>query len=154
MEDHPLSTEELDATESRIDAILGQVATDHPVVEAVDRGEPGERRWYVRLRGEQKSVFSVWLMLGQRDLHFETYVMPAPETNHAELYEHLLRRNLDLRGLSFAIGAEDAVYLVGRVPSAGIDDAVVDRVLGSVHEAVERCFRPAMRIGFAGRFAG
>ena len=36
----------------------------------------------------------MWFTLGQRTLHFETYVMPAPEENHERFYEHLLRRNL------------------------------------------------------------
>ena len=47
--------------------------------------EPGERRWFVRLRGEQKDMFTIWFTLGQRTLHYETYVMPAPEENHARV---------------------------------------------------------------------
>ena len=42
--------------------------------------------------------------------------MPAPETNSEATWEYLLRRNADLAGVSFALGAEDAIYLVGRVP--------------------------------------
>ena len=83
---------------------------------AVDRGEPGERRWYVRLRGDEKDFTTVWLTLGQRTLQYETYVMPAPEENHAEFYEHLLRRNAKLVGAQFCIGAENAVFLVGSFP--------------------------------------
>ena len=87
---------------------------ENPMVAAVDRGEPGERRWYVRVRGEQKDTFTIWFTLGQRTLHYETYVMPAPEENHAAFYEHLLVRNLGLRGWSFAIGEEAAVFLTVR----------------------------------------
>ena len=86
---------------------------------AVDRGEPGERRWYVRLAGEQKATFTVWFTLGQRTLHYETYVMPAPVENQAQFYEHLLRRNLKLYGAAFAVGAEDAIFLVGQVGVRG-----------------------------------
>ena len=81
------------------------------MIAAVDRGEPGERRWYVRVRGEQKDTFTLWFTLGQRTLRYETYVMPAPEENHAAFYEHLLARNLGLYGWSFAIGEESAVFL-------------------------------------------
>ena len=84
---------------------------------AVDRGEPGERRWYVRLRGEEKDFTTIWFTLGQRTLQYETYVMPAPEENHAAFYEHLLRRNAKLVGAQFCIGAEDAVFLVGAFPT-------------------------------------
>ena len=87
------------------------------MVAAVERdAEPGERRWFVRLRGEEKDVFTVWFHLRQRTLHFETYVMPAPEENAEQFYEHLLRRNLKLNGMAFAIGDEDAVFLVGPAP--------------------------------------
>ena len=41
---------------------------------AVDRGEPDEYRWYVRMRGEEKEFTTVWFTLGQRTLQFETYV--------------------------------------------------------------------------------
>jgi hypothetical protein len=102
--------------------------------------------------GEQKKVFSVWIVLRQRNLHFECGLMPAPEENHAMLYEHLLRRNAKLGGFAFTIGAEDGIYLVGELPNHGVTEAELDRMLGSVYEYVERCFRPAMRIGYASKF--
>ena len=43
-------------------------------------------------------------------------------------YEHLLRRNLKLRGLSFAIGAEDGIFLIGEIPVDRIGDAELDRL--------------------------
>jgi hypothetical protein len=144
----------LDALEARIDRWLRDQLEQNPVVAAVERGEPGERRWYVRVHGESKDVFSVWFTLRQRSLHYETYVMPAPEENHAELYEHLLRRNRKLHGATFCIGDEDAVFLVGAVPVHTVDEGELDRVLGSLYAYVEQCFRPALRIGFASRFAG
>ena len=57
----------------------------------------------------------------QRTLHYETYVMPAPEENQGALYEHLLRRNRKLYGAAFAIGDEDAVFLVGQLAVAAVD---------------------------------
>jgi hypothetical protein len=124
------------------------------VVAAVDRGEPGERRWYVRMLGEEKDVTTVWLTVGQRTLRYETYVMPAPEENAGELYEHLLRRNEKLVGCHFSIGVEDAVFLRGELPVAALDEPELDRILGTLYATVEQCFRPAMRIGFASRFRG
>ena len=148
----PAALEELDA---RISAWLDEQLRDNPVVAAVERDvESGERRWFVRVRGEQKDVFTIWFHLRQRTLHYETYVMPAPEENHAQLYEHLLRRNLKLYGASFAIGDEDAVFLVGQLANADVDDDELDRILGSMYEWVEQFFRPAMRIGYASKFKG
>ena len=143
----------LDRLEGRIDGWLRAAAAANPVIASIERGEPGERRWYVRMRGEEKDVTTVWLTLGQRTLRYETYVMPAPEENHAQLYEHLLRRNDGLVGAHFSIGAEDAVFLRGELPASALGEAELDRILGTLYADVERCFRPALRIGFASRFA-
>jgi hypothetical protein len=150
----PLATpEELDACEAMIEAWLAREREGNPVIAAVDR-DPDERRWFVRLRGEQKDYTTVWFTLGQRTLQFETYVMPAPEENHAAFYEHLLRRNRSCNGVAFCIGDEDAVFLRGQLPVHAIDDAELDRILGSIFAYVEQFFRPAMRIGYASRFRG
>lgn len=145
---------ELDAAEARIDAALRRIQAENPVVDAVERGEPGERRWYVRIRGEEKDASTIWFTLRQRTLQFECYVVPAPEEQHARFYEHLLRRNQKLYGVHFAIGAEDAVFLVGALPVEAVDDDELDRVVGTIYATVEQCFRPALRIGFASRFGG
>ena len=140
--------------ERRVDEWLARFAAATPVVLAVDRGDTDERRWYVRMRGEDKDVITVWLTLGQRTLRYETYVMPAPEENAAQLYEHLLRRNDQLVGAHFSIGVEDAVFLRGELPIAALDADELDRVVGSLYAYVEQCFRGLLRIGFASRFAG
>ena len=148
----PLDGAQLDELEARIDAWADRARLENPTIAAVDRGEAGERRWYMRMKGEQKDTFTIWFTLRQRTLHYETYVMPAPEENHEEFYEHLLRRNLMLYGAAFAIGVEDAVFLVGQLANEAITDDELDRILGSLYAWVEQFFRPALRIGFASRF--
>lgn len=150
----PLTTDELDALEARIDAWAAAELAANDTVAAVDRAEePDVRRWYVRLRGEEKETFTVWFTLGQRTLHYETYVMPAPEEQHERFFEHLLRRNLRFNGAAFTIGPEDAVFLVGQLPVQAVDEEELDRILGSLYAYVEQCFKPALRIGYASRFA-
>lgn len=148
----PASEVELDLLESQLDGWLRELLAEWDTVVAVDRGEPGERRWYVRVAGEEKDVTTIWLTLRQRALHVETYVMPAPEENEALFYEHLLRRNRQTRLLWFMVGDENAVYLVGQLPLAIVDRANLDRLVGSVWLYVEQFFRPALHIGFASRF--
>jgi hypothetical protein len=138
--------------ERRIDDWLASIAARWLPVEAIERGEPDERRWYVRLRGEDKDFTTVWLTLGQRTLRYETYVMPAPEENEAALYEHLLRRNEKLVGAHFSIGIEDAVFLRGELPVGALSEAELDRVIGTLYATVEQCFQGLLRIGFASRF--
>jgi Putative bacterial sensory transduction regulator len=143
----------LDAVEADIERWLARAAAENPVVAAVDRDVDTPRRWFVRMRGEEKDITTVWLTLGQRTLRYETYVLPAPEENHAEFYEHLLRRNDRLVGAHFSIGAEDAVFLRGELSVGAVDEQELDRALGTLYATVEQCFRPALRIGFASRFA-
>jgi hypothetical protein len=148
----PASEVELDLLEHQIDGWLRQMLDENPVMVAIDRGERGERRWYVRLAGEEKDFTTIWLTLRQRALHIETYVMPAPEENDALFYEHMLRRNRQTRLLWFCIGDEDAIYLVGQLPLALVDADGLDRLVGSVYLYVEQFFRPALQIGWASRF--
>ena len=154
MAQDPSSPAQLDDLEAGITAWLDTQLAENPAVAAVERDETGERRWFVRMRGEERDVFTIWFTLGQRTLQYETYFMPAPEENHAQLYEHLLRRNRKLFGAAFAIGEEDAVFLVGQLANSAIDDDELDRVLGSLYAWVEAYFRPAMRIGYASKFRG
>lgn len=135
-----------------IDAWADSEHETNPLLSAVQH-EPAERRWYVRLRGEDKAVITVWLTLRQRTLACETYFMPAPEENVAACYEYLLRANATMFGLRFAVGLEDAVYLMGQVPVATVDEDELDRLIGEAYAYSERYFRPAMAIGYASRFA-
>jgi hypothetical protein len=139
--------------EEQISAWLAAFAADNPVVEAIDRSEEAdEARWYVRMAGEDKDHITIWLTLGQRTLRYEAYVMPAPEENHAAVYEMALRRNERLVGVHFAIGIEDALFLRGELPLSALNEAELDRVVGSVYAYVEQCFRGLLLLGFASRF--
>ena len=144
---------DLDSLEGAITGWLLDMKQRNETIVAVDRGEIGERRWYVRMRGEEKEFTTVWLTLGQRTLKYETYVMPAPEENAEQLYEHLLRRNESLVGAHFSIGIEDAMFLRGEMPLRLVDEEELDRVIGTLYATVERIFPVIIRIGFASRFA-
>ncbi len=143
----------LAVVERRLDEWLASIAASASVpVESIERAEGDVRRWYVRLRGEDKEFTTVWLTLGQRTLRYETYVLPAPEENAAELYEHLLRRNERLVGAHFSIGIEDAVFLRGELPVGSLSEAELDRAIGTLYATVEQCFQSLLRVAFASRF--
>ena len=120
---------DLAVLERQIDEWLGALAANNERIVAIDRAEDDIIRWYVRMRGDDKEFTTVWLTLGQRTLRYETYVMPAPEEQHRELFEQLLRRNDTL---------------------VGVDE--FDRILGTLYAQVEQCFVALLRIGFASRF--
>ena len=130
-----------------------ELATN-PLVLAIDH-DPALARWYLRMRGEEKLVVTVWLTLRERTLAYETYFMPAPEEDPAQAlacYRYLLQANARLFGMRFALGAEDAVYLMGQMPLSAVDDDELDRIVGSAYAYSEQYFRAAMRLGFGSRF--
>ncbi len=140
-----------------IDNWLNEFAEAGEHVLAIDRGTSdetsfGEPRWYVRLAGESKEIVTIWLTLGQRTLRYETYVMPAPEDNAAELADQLLRRNDRLVGAHFSIGHEDAIYLRGAIPDSAVTKGELDRVVGTLYQTVEHAFPALICLGFARRF--
>lgn len=150
----PLTAADLDALEHQMTEDLEAMAADNPVIGGIERGERNERRWYVRLLGDEKQHFSVWMTLSQRTLHYETYFMPAPEEQRDAVFEYLMRRAARLYGAAFVIGAEDAVYLAGQIDNRHVDAHELDRIIGQLYVTTEECFRPAMRLGFASRFQG
>ena len=145
--------EELAALDLRVAAWLAELAAEHDHILAVDRTDDGVVRWHVRMRGDDKEFTTVWLTLGQRTFRYETYVMPAPEENAAELYEHLLRRNDGIVGAHFSIGIEDAVFLRGEMPVVQVSLPELDRALGTLYAQVEQSFQALLRIGFRSRFS-
>lgn len=114
----------------------------------------GDRRWFIRLAGEEKQVTTIWFHLRERTLHFETQFMPSPEENREQLFEYLLRLNNKLFGVRFSIGDEEAVYLMGQLPWSAVDEDELDRIVGSAYAYTEQYFRPAMRIGYQSKFKG
>ena len=143
----------LELLDRQITSWLMSMMERNDTIVAVDRGEPDEHRWYVRMHGEEKEFTTVLFTRGQRTLQIETYVMPAPEENAEQLYEHVLRRNESLVGVHFSIGIEDAIFLRGELPLRMVDEDELDRVVGTLYATVERIFPTIIRIGFASHFA-
>ncbi|HMD45737.1 MAG TPA: YbjN domain-containing protein [Acidimicrobiales bacterium] len=125
------------------DGTFGLVAAEHQDV--TDR--TASHRWYLRFKGDEKDFITVWLTLRQRTLHHEAQFMPAPEEHVTEVLQYLMRRNTELYGMAFCLGPEDAVYLVGRVPAALVDDEELDRIAGSSILYVDEHFPTAMTLG-------
>jgi hypothetical protein len=139
--------------ERQIDEWLAGFQRDNPAIEAVDRGEGDDMRWYVRMHGDAKEHTTIWLTLRQRTLQYEAYVMPAPLENVDAVYESALRRNERMVGAHFAIGVEDALFLRGELPLVALTEAELDRVIGSLYAYVEQSFPSLIRLGYASHFA-
>ena len=147
----PTSPEKLSELTEVISEWLDSQLSSKTLVQSVEHNK-NESRWYVRISGEDKDNSMVLFTLGQLTLHFETYFMPSPEENRQDVFQYLLRKNSKLYGVSFGVGGEEAVYLSGQINSEVISSDTLDWVLGTIYKAVEECFKPALRLGFASRF--
>jgi hypothetical protein len=138
-----------------VEAWVAKIVAENPIVSSVER-DPEVDRWYVRVRGDEKAVTTVWITVGEQVVHAESYFMPWPEDNRAETFEYLLRSSQRFYGLRFCIGPEDAVYLRGELPLAallsGDPNDELDRLLGAIYAYTEDCFRTAMTLTFGDRF--
>lgn len=120
------------------------------LVEADLEWEPGARdgEFVVTLPGEKKLKTVLSLVAGASDLSVSAFVIRNPDENHEEFYRSLLRRNLRLPGLAYAIDGSGDVYVTGRVPAAGVDAERLDQVLGVVLEAADSPFNELLVLGF------
>ncbi len=60
----------------------------------------------------------------------------------------MLTRNSRLPGIAFALDKLGDVYLVGRVPLAGVDPDTVDDLLGAILTASDGSFNDLLALGF------
>lgn len=117
---------------------------------SVEYAEEVEGRWAVRMRQDTRDATTVWFDVGERSLRFEAYVLPAP-VDPGEVHRQALVRNARAWRTFFALDAEGAVVLRGRLAADRVTLDELDRVLGEVFDTVELAFRPMVRAGFPGR---
>jgi hypothetical protein len=117
---------------------------------SVEYAEEVEGRWAVRMRQEVRDATTVWFDIGERSLEFEAYVLPAPAAA-PEVHRQALVRNARSWRCFFAVDAEQAIVLRGRLAADSVTLDELDRVLGEIYETIEIAFRPMVRSGFPSR---
>ena len=112
--------------------------------------EPGARpdEFVVSLPGEKKLKTVASLVVSDTALSVSAFVIRNPDENHTEVYRFLLRRNLRLPGLAYAVDKAGDVYVTGRVPAAGVDAESLDQLLGVVLTAADEPFNELLVLGF------
>ena len=126
---------------SRVEAYLAdsQIPWEHG-------GRDGE--FVLTLPGEKKLKTVASLVASPSTLSVSAFVIRNPDENHTEFYRYLLRKNLRLPGLAYAIDRSGDVYVTGRVPAAGVDAAYLDQLLGVLLQAADSHFNELLAIGF------
>ncbi len=102
----------------------------------------------VTLPGERKLATVVSLVIRGNSLRVRAFVVRNPDENHEGVYAYLLRRNLRMPGLSYAIDTSGDVYVVGHVPAETITVSRLDDLLGAVLVACDEPFNELLALGF------
>lgn len=112
--------------------------------------EPGAQphEYVVTLPGEHKQRTVLSLLVRERGLSVSAFVVRNADENHEAFYRYLLRRNLRMPGLAYAIDASGDVYVTGRLPLPAVTPAELDRLLGVVLTAADDAFDDLLLLGF------
>lgn len=107
----------------------------------LERVEAGA--YVVTLSGTRRPRTHLWFLAGERSVTVEAFVMHvyAPSAGGPEdvtpVHRWLLRRNLGLRRVHFAVDDVGDVFLTGSLPLSELTDEGVDTVLGEVWQLLE-----------------
>ena len=111
-------------------------------------GRPGE--FVVTLPGEKKLKTVVSLLVRDRTTSVSAFVIRNPDENHEAFYRTLLRKNLRLQRVAYAIDTDGDVYLRGELPTVALDAEHLDQLLGVVLAASDDAFNELLALGFLG----
>lgn len=109
-------------------------------------GRAGE--YVVTLPGERKLRVVASLLVRDPMTSVSAFVVRNPDENHLACYRFLLRRNLRLPMLGYAVDSSGDVYVTGDVPTRAIDADYLDRLMGAVLTAADEPFNELLALGF------
>lgn len=118
-------------------------------IERVDVGA-----YLVTLTGERRPSTLVWLMAGEQAVAVEAFVMHVVASgcpDPAGLHRWLLRKNLGLRAVHFALDDVGDLFLVGSLPHEALDARHLDRLLGEILSLLEESFPALVQLAYGDR---
>lgn len=126
---------------ARLAGLLAREQLEHEQV------EPG--RFVAVLPGRAKLRTTISLAIGTSSLSINAFVCRRPDENAEQVYRWMLQQNARMFAVAFALDRLGDIYLVGRIPIAGLTDDDLDRVLGAVLHAADESFNTLLQLGFA-----
>lgn len=99
--------------------------------------------------GEKKLQTTASFAFGDSTVTVNAFVIRHPDENEVGVYRWLLERNKRMYGLAYSIDHLGDIYLTGRFPLNGIDQAELDRIFGAISEYADGAFNVLLELGFA-----
>ena len=93
--------------------------------------------YVVELHGARRPRTLLWVIAGEQALQLEAFVMHMIDADVARVHGHLLRRNLGLRTVHYAVDDVGDLFLVGSLPHEALHEGGLDGVLGEVLSLLE-----------------
>ena len=121
---------------------------------AFERVEAGA--YLVTLQGTRRPSTLVWLLAGEQAVTVEAFVLhvlPGACPDPGPLHRHLLARNLRLRGVHYGLDDVGDLFLTGSLPLAAVTADDLDRLLGEVHQLLERDADVLLELAYGARLA-
>ena len=105
-------------------------------------GVPFERveagAYLIELHGVRRPRTLLWVIAGEQALALEAFVMHMIAVPDAgPIHRHMLRRNLGLRTVHYAVDDVGDLFLVGSLPHDALHEGGLDGVLGEVLALLE-----------------
>ncbi len=138
--------------ETSKDAVGAKIA-DYLADSDIEFDRPQPDTFIAVLPGEHRLKTNVSIIVGDYSVSINAFIIRNPDENHAAVYKWLLKRNRRMYAVSYAIDHLGDVYLVGKVAPGAIDDAELDRILGTILENSDGAFDVLLELGFASAIA-
>lgn len=112
--------------------------------------EKGTRagEYAVSLPGEHKLRTVASVVVRNAVTSVSAFVIRGPDENHEACYRYLLRRNLRLPMLGYAVDASGDVFVRGSLPTRAVDETFLDELFGAVLQAADEPFDELLVLGF------
>lgn len=107
--------------------------------------------WHVELPAVDRRSITVGMAAAERTLRMHAFLLRRPDRNHDEVYERLLRKNLDIRATGpwrFAIDADGDIHALAEMPLTALDTDHLDGVLGALCALVDATWGGLVDLAF------
>jgi hypothetical protein len=126
-------------------AVIDDFLTSHDL----DFEQKNERTYLITLPGEAKQQTHCALIIGDHSLSINAFILRKPDENKTGVYEYLLKKNVEMYLVAFALNELGDIYLVGKLPLSAVNEKEIDKMIGAVAQYSDSSFNPLLELGFS-----